>query len=409
MENSKIIENAVKKLKSDIKVIEFSRTKLSGEVDFSFLKKFVQLKKVIIKYNKNLTEIFGLPDSIEKLECCDNNLKSLNKLPFGLKILYCRHNDNLENLDNLPKSLKILNCSTNNIKLLDNLPDGLVCLFCAENKITKLENLPESLEVLDCSYNHVTNLSNLPTKLKILHCNTNRLGNLTNLPISLTDLSCIECNLTSINLPNNLIHLSASHNEIKILDSFPPTIKYIDLACNLKIKIFNLPSSLLDLELDECELTELPVLNDGIRYCDVSSNLISSIDGSQLPQTLLDFMCRNNKFTQICNLTEQTLESIICGDDDVKLILVSGEEVQLNNEYDGHLDSDSNASSDNNDLNYVKSKYQKLFYESENDLEDNLEDDLEDDSENDSEHHSENDSEHNSEDESDLEDYDDYR
>lgn len=367
MDNNNIIGKVIEGFEPDIRSIEFNKTELDGEVDFSYLKKFIHLKKVIITDNKKLTGIVGLPDSIEKIVCKNNLLKSFNDLPSSLKVLDCENNKLDTPLDNLPKGLKVLICSNNSIKLFENLPNELVCLVCQKNKITNLENLPESLEMLDCSYNEmIINLSNLPANLKILHCNGIPLNNLNNLPVSLTDLSCVNCDLISINLPCNLIGLDASINKIKKLDSFPPNMEHIDLSDNPKIKISNLPSSLLNLDVTDCELTKLPILNDGIRYCYVSCNSISSIDGKQLPQSLLYFDCTDNKFTKICNLTKQTLKSIFYDKsifDNVKFILESGEEVDSNKTYSEYLDLCNKYSYDNLNINYVISKYQKLFYE----------------------------------------------
>ncbi len=300
-------------------------------VDFSYTKKFNLTQKAIIAYNDNLTEIFGLPDSIKKLVCIDNNLSSIDNLPSSLKILYCTDN-NLTSLDNLPTDLKFLDCLLNlNIKKLDNLSDGLVwCLMCRECRIISLDNLPESLEVLNCSNNMITNLSNLPNKLKILYCNDLQFNDLNNLSNSLTNLSCMCCEITSINLPNGLVELYAVNNNIKILDSFPPNLKYLDLSGCTKIKISNLPKSLERLEMGNCDLSELPVLNNWIQYCNISYNLIDIIDASQLPESIETFNCIDNDIKQITNLIIKKLESICC-DDCVKLILESGEESESNN------------------------------------------------------------------------------
>ncbi len=380
MDNYKIIKKVIKRLKPNTKLIQFFRTKLNGVVDFSYTKKFNWTQKAIIVYNENLTGIFGLPDSIKKLVCVDNNLSSIDNLPSSLKILFCSEND-LKTLDNLPESLKILDCSINsNIKSLDNLPNGLVCLICRECHITSLDNLPESLEILNCSGNMITNLSNLPNKLKILYCNDLRLNDLNNLPNSLTNLSCMCSEITSINLPNGLIELYAVSNNIKILDSFPPNLKYLDLSGCTKIKISNLPKSLERLEMENCDLSELPVLNDGIQYCNVSYNLIDIIDASQLPKSIETFNCTDNDIKQITNLTIKTLHSICC-DDGVKLILESGEESEYNNnsnydsksiksENDSNKDTDIDIDPDNLDITQVISKCEKLYYESESEWQD---------------------------------------
>ena len=56
-------------------------------------------------------------------------------------------------MDNLPQSLQKLNCCGNDITQLDNLPLNLEMLYCDSNQITKLNNLPQSLNTLTCSGN----------------------------------------------------------------------------------------------------------------------------------------------------------------------------------------------------------------------------------------------------------------
>jgi Leucine-rich repeat (LRR) protein len=49
----------------------------------------------------------------------------------------------------LSNSLTKLNCSYNQIKSLDNLPNSLVELDCKTNQIISLDNLPKNLEILN--------------------------------------------------------------------------------------------------------------------------------------------------------------------------------------------------------------------------------------------------------------------
>ncbi len=49
--------------------------------------------------------------------------------------------------------LQELNCCDNEITSLDNMPSSLIELYCSRNQITSLNNLPSSLITLDCSYN----------------------------------------------------------------------------------------------------------------------------------------------------------------------------------------------------------------------------------------------------------------
>lgn len=360
MDNKSIIKNTVKYLKLDVKVIEFKDTELNGDVDFSYLKKFKQLKKLVVNKNKHLTRIYGLPDSIENLVCNYNTLKYFDSLPSNLKILNCNKNE-LDNLDNLPANLKILDCACNLIKSLDNLPNSLVYLNCYDCEIENFDNLPNSLEYLNCSNNVCTNLQNLPHNLKYLHCEHNNLNNLDNLPINLIILSCANCNLSSILLPNSLTELVACENEIKELNKFPSNIKYVGLGANNNIKISNLPDSVIYLDIDNCGLEELPILGSKIKNINCSGNKFSQINGKQLPKTVKHLYCMNNEVDlKIFNISQKQKNKIHCSNDfnDKDVVL------ELNNE-ESDEDSESETQSENYEILFDKitSKYKKLYYD----------------------------------------------
>ncbi len=308
MNNKNIIKNILKHPRLYYTTFEIANSKLSGDVDFSFLKQLTEINTLIILHNDHITSISGLPDSIQKLDCTHNDkITYLNELPSNLKILICHHSI-IENINNLPSSLKILDCRINPlIKSLDNLPNGLVFLNCSDCMISRLDNLPESLEVLNCSRNLITDLSNLPAGLKILICQFNPLVNLNNLPASLTYLSCSNCKLESVVLPN----------------------------------------SLLKLEMENCDLTEVPKLHDGIKYCDVSNNLISVVDAEQLPKSIETFSCYDNNIEQITNLDIKMANIIYNGDSgDIKLILKSGVEYSNDDDGDPNITEYQNSSLD---------------------------------------------------------------
>jgi len=85
------------------------------------------------------------------LDCADNNLESIPRLPDRFVYLDCSCN-NLTSLPKLPKELKSLVCSYNNLQTLPLLPESLLYLDCTENNIRDLQ-LPESLNCLECSAN----------------------------------------------------------------------------------------------------------------------------------------------------------------------------------------------------------------------------------------------------------------
>ena len=57
--------------------------------------------------------------------------------------------------------LKTLNCSNNQITNLNKLPNSLTTLNCSHTKITNLDNLPNSLTTLNCNGTKITDLESM--------------------------------------------------------------------------------------------------------------------------------------------------------------------------------------------------------------------------------------------------------
>jgi Leucine-rich repeat (LRR) protein len=122
---------------------------------------------------KHLTELPVLPDTLEYLDCFNNQLI---KLP------------------DLPDTLKKLNCHSNQLTELPELPDKLETLWCSYNKLTELPDLPDTLKELHCANNELTELPELPNKLLYLNCENNQLTELPDLPETLVTLYCHDGN-----------------------------------------------------------------------------------------------------------------------------------------------------------------------------------------------------------------------
>jgi Leucine-rich repeat (LRR) protein len=82
-----------------------------------------------------------------------------------------------QNLVELPDltmyvNLEILNCNNNKLIKLGKLPDSLLILYCCDNRLTELEDLPPNLRILHCANNNLTYLDNLPSTITFLSCFT---------------------------------------------------------------------------------------------------------------------------------------------------------------------------------------------------------------------------------------------
>jgi len=133
-----------------------------------------------IKYidcsNNKLTKLPKLPESLEVLVCNDNNLTELPMLPLNLKNLYCTRN-NLIYLPTLPNELTELWCQFNQIKLIPRLPESLETLVCDCNKIEKMPEIHYGIRTLHCSYNNIKTLKNIKDIIYINNVGSLRINN----------------------------------------------------------------------------------------------------------------------------------------------------------------------------------------------------------------------------------------
>lgn len=221
-----------------------------------------------------ITELYGLPTSLEYLRCRNNylqniNLSDLTKLTF----FDCGYNL-LTKLDNLPQELKTLDCSFNRITELCNLPTGLKILHCLNNNLINLDFLPDGLEILSCGNNPIINLDNLPNTIKFLSCsNLHDLVSINSLPYELQYFYCYNnSELQSIGvIPKKIksfvLRYTYKLNKLEF-DSYCKELNDLDISIdtntNMK-KIFNEPTEInqnfkliFDKFLEEQKIKENP-------------------------------------------------------------------------------------------------------------------------------------------------------
>ena len=192
-----------------------------------------KIKCNVIKYynqEENSIKNHKLPNSLQELICCDNNLVILPKLPNSLIELIC-DNNKLVSFPDLPNSLQKLICWNNKLVSLPDLPNSLIELHCGYNKIEILPDLPYSLKYLYCYFNKLTLLPNLPNLLEELFCNDNLLISIPKLPNSLKYLYCYNNQLISLPNLNRLKYIKVNN-----------IVNYIDYKYNYigkKIKFEN--------------------------------------------------------------------------------------------------------------------------------------------------------------------------
>ena len=136
-----------------------------------------KIKCNVIKYynqEENSIKNHKLPNSLQELICCDNNLVILPKLPNSLIELIC-DNNKLVSFPDLPNSLQKLICWNNKLVSLPDLPNSLQYLDCRSNELILLPDLHNSLEELYCYNNQLLSLPDLPNSLQKLWCDNNQL------------------------------------------------------------------------------------------------------------------------------------------------------------------------------------------------------------------------------------------
>jgi len=129
------------------------------------------------------------------------------------------------------EEIDLWHCSIKTRKiLLSNLKNytNLKKFYCNNCALTELPELPDSLIYLDCSYNNLKKLPVLPNSLIYLNCSCNNLIELPNLPNSLTHLNCNNNNLRELpKLPNSLISLICYSNNLIELPDLPNSLTHL--------------------------------------------------------------------------------------------------------------------------------------------------------------------------------------
>lgn len=142
---------------------------------------------------------------LKNLYCNDNSLTELPQLPDTLEMLECSDNQITAFSQKLPEKLDILSCSNNLLTELPQLPDNLSFLFCYNNSLTQLPALPEGVTKLNCANNKITGTLDLSQNIKLEEVDVS--GN------ELTEvILCENAVYTSINLSYNFIK---SKNDVK--------------------------------------------------------------------------------------------------------------------------------------------------------------------------------------------------
>jgi len=118
-------------------------------LDFVNLLSFSLLShyNIINDYDERIYNSFDEIENYNKIyyiDCSDNNLIKLPKLPTNIRTLICENNK-LEYLPELPDSLIVLWCCFNPLKKLPKLPNSILEISAYNTDLCVLPEIPDSL------------------------------------------------------------------------------------------------------------------------------------------------------------------------------------------------------------------------------------------------------------------------
>lgn len=216
---------------------------------------------------QNITDLTGVEyfSSLTSLDCYNNQLTSLPRLPSNLQNLHCGSNQ-LTSLPTLPTSLLYLDCGNNLLNSLSSLPPNLQWLICSSNQLSSLPSLPTNNFIyLHCDYNQLTSLPNLPASLLNLNCENNQLSSLPNLPNNLNLIYCSHNQLSVLpTLPSNINTFNCDFNQLTSLPILPNSLQYLSCAFNSLTTLPNLPTNLQELDCSFNNIVCFPVFPNSL-------------------------------------------------------------------------------------------------------------------------------------------------
>lgn len=196
----------------------------------------------------NLTELPPLPDTVRRLNCGWNPIKSLH---------------------NLPRDLRKLNCNSTEITHFENVPPFLRCLECGDTKLTHFGNLPNTLRRVDCSFTSLKNLDGLPDSVRYIRAEEcNNLENVHTFPAELLRISFNDSCIKSLaNIPDKVECIDMCICGIKSIPKLPESLRFFRCQSTSGLThITNIPSKLEVLDITANLLSELPPLPKTLRY-----------------------------------------------------------------------------------------------------------------------------------------------
>jgi len=201
-------------------------------------------------------------------------------------------------------------------------------------RLSSLPKLPNNLLLLNCSSNNLKRLQNLPLSLQKLNCYSNYLTIIENLSelSHLSELVCRRNQLTRLpTLPNRLKILKCANNRLNKLPKLPNTLEHLDFGSNLLIRDLPNLSHLINLKILYCYSNKLTNLRDlPINLQELDCGNNKLTSLHLLPNTLKILECSGNDLTSLSELPT-TLQKLDCGNNKLtSLQILPGSLISLN-------------------------------------------------------------------------------
>ena len=243
-----------------------------------------ELDYINCSHNK-ISHIIYLPDTIEHLDCSYNKITRL-VLPENIENLNCSHNEITQlddviiqcqlnkdipnNIDTISlesfHNLCILNCDNNHLSYLPKLPPNLRKLSCANNYLNHLPTLHEGLQELNCAYNQIICIENMPQTLEYIYCHHNGIDVILTWSKQLKYIDCSYNKLEKINVLDlkQLRILYCHYNELEEIPMHSNYLEELDISYNKYIMCIpkNLSKNIYHLCITGTSITKIEYIKN---------------------------------------------------------------------------------------------------------------------------------------------------
>jgi len=166
---------------------------------------------------------------------CDNNglISTFDyNFPNTLQTMSCHGCSLLSITDLLNTSLGVMNCADNFLITLPKIPDTITFLNCSDNNISVLQPFSSSvLNYLNFGLNNLVSLPSLPNTLHTIIGDRNSISSILTLPDNVISASFALSPLNNFTLlPASLSYFDINNTSVLSLPSLPISTSYLDIS-----------------------------------------------------------------------------------------------------------------------------------------------------------------------------------